>query len=68
MSALMCLCLFDINYTYALQIQITTHYSCAIGFETIACFCVKILFIASICCTYWVCYINHLILLHIKTF
>ena len=28
----MCLCLFDINYTSTLHIQITSHYSCTISF------------------------------------
>ena len=64
----LCLCLFDINSTFAVHIQITSHCSCTIGFQMIACFCINIPFLASICCTCWVCYMNHLIAFHIKTF
>ena len=36
--------------------------------KIIAYFGINITLIVSICCTCWVCYINHLIAFHIKTF
>ena len=68
MCSFMWLCPFDINYTSAVYIQITSHHSCIIGFQIIACFCINIPFVASICCTCWVCHINHLIVFHMKTY
>ena len=69
MCAFMCLCLFDINFTSAIYIQITTHHPRTIGF-TKNCFFVfiSIPLIASICCTCWFCYINQLIAFYFKIF